>query len=61
MATVTENYKIAVEGARPNAALRYIIKFGSRFYRVVDGDEVLADMEISPMIAWREAERQLCN
>lgn len=61
MATVVENYKIAVQVMRPDAAMRYIKIEGLRCYRIVDGDQILADAEPSYLAAWRQAERYLCS
>lgn len=52
MATVLQNYRLVVRVKRPNA--RLIIVDGC--YQIMDGDEALTGLEVSPTVAWREAE-----
>jgi hypothetical protein len=62
MATVLENYRIAVRAAKPLARMTVVTsEDGHRFYQIMDGDNALTGEEVSPTIAWREADYRLCN
>lgn len=62
MATVLENYRIAVHAIRPNAKLKNLrVQPGILDYQIMDGDEQIGDAQISPTAAWREAGYWLMN
>ena len=62
MATVLQEYRGAVRSARPKACLVIIENdAGDRYYAIFDGCERLTGDEISPTIAWRQAEFNLTN
>lgn len=60
MATVLQNYQIAVHGYRPNARCVTRGKPGFRAYQIMDGSDILSDEEVNPTVAWREAGALLC-
>jgi hypothetical protein len=61
MPTVLENYQIAVRVSHPNARLTTPRVDGHPMYQIMDGNEALSDREVSPTIAWREADYRLAN
>ena len=62
MATVMQSYKIVVHARRPGSRLVIADRpAGDRLYAVFDGDERLTADEVTPTVAWRQAEFNLAN